>query len=615
MALPVLCYGQDEDINDSLQIKTEKPTMQARSDTVLKRVERWTRRDKFLPKLIRNIVVFENRPAAPTPEPQPKKSNEQFIPQQKKIIRRVDIQVLDPFGPTIHDPYHRHKNWLEKSGNSLHYRTRQWIIRNKLLFKQGDSLDAFKLSESERLVRSSSYITDAKIIVQPYDIDRSGDSVDVLVMVQDLWAITPSFSVDVLEQNSDASITDENFLGLGHRIQNKIWFDKDYKNGWKYNGQYFVPEIAKTYISGRLYYNTENFNEQYGLEFNRPFFSSTTRWAGGYNIRWAKDNYSIPIDNETSPLTGKSLYNNHDIWVGHAFKPVDRTWAKRRPTQTIVSARTMITEFLSRPEVPGKDLRPSYLNRTTYLASIGFSYRDYYKDNYIFGFGRTEDIPTGQMLSFTGGYDKSEIYSRFYGGVKGSIARNYTSFGYIFTSLEVGSFYNKTNWEEGVVSTQMLYFTEALPVGQWKIRQFIWNRFSLGYRRKPDQHISIDRDNGIRGFGIDLKGTQKLVTNYEVDFFAPYNLLGFRTVGVLFADFGLIGTQESSIFESRLYQGYGLGLRLRNEHLIFNTVQISFAFYPQANFVNKNRYDYYYTERPYYRFQDFGFSQPYILPF
>ena len=33
----------------------------------------------------------------------------------------------------------------------------------------------------------------------------------------------------------------------------------------------------------------------------------------------------------------------------------------------------------------------------------------YYKANLIYDFGRTEDIPTGLMLSLTTGYEKSEF--------------------------------------------------------------------------------------------------------------------------------------------------------------------------------------------------------------
>lgn len=43
---------------------------------------------------------------------------------------------------------------------------------------------------------------------------------------------------------------------------------------------------------------------------------------------------------------------------------------------------------------------------------------------------------------------------------------------------------------------------------------------------------------------------------------------------------GLVGPENRSVFSNKLYSGIGLGIRIRNENLVFKTFQIRFAYYP-----------------------------------
>jgi hypothetical protein len=47
-----------------------------------------------------------------------------------------------------------------------------------------------------------------------------------------------------------------------------------------------------------------------------------------------------------------------------------------------------------------------------------------------------------------------------------------------------------------------------------------------------------------------------------------------------FFEVGIVGTYDQSIFEQNYYAGIGLGMRIRNENLIFKTIQLRLAFYP-----------------------------------
>jgi len=79
-----------------------------------------------------------------------------------------------------------------------------------------------------------------------------------------------------------------------------------------------------------------------------------------------------------------------------------------------------------------------------------------------------------------------------------------------------------------------------------------------------------------------MRGEEKKVLKLESVMFTPYQPLGFRVALFAFAD---LGTIKGSFFpesNNQIYSGIGLGLRLRNERLVFNTLQLKFTWYPSV---------------------------------
>src|SRR5205085_9513150 len=68
-------------------------------------------------------------------------------------------------------------------------------------------------------------------------------------------------------------------------------------------------------------------------------------------------------------------------------------------------------------QVDGK-FNMAFNNMQLMLGSITFFRHDYYKTNYILGFGTTEDIPYGYKASLTTGWVKQYFLERLYGGLR-----------------------------------------------------------------------------------------------------------------------------------------------------------------------------------------------------
>ena len=88
----------------------------------------------------------------------------------------------------------------------------------------------------------------------------------------------------------------------------------------------------------------------------------------------------------------------------------------------------------------------------------------------------------------------------------------------------------------------------------------------------------------------------------------------FRFLFFGFGDLGLIGPENRSIFSNKLYSGIGIGVRVRNENLVFKTFQIKFAFYPT---VPNDILPYYIniSGENYQKITNFDPAVPYIIDF
>jgi hemolysin activation/secretion protein len=114
-----------------------------------------------------------------------------------------------------------------------------------------------------------------------------------------------------------------------------------------------------------------------------------------------------------------------------------------------------------------------------------------------------------------------------------------------------------------------------------QVRQFIDINYKYGIDRFVDEKITFDRAQDIRGFSnTEFFGDKKLIIKLETVGFSNMFYYGFRFAFYGFADFGFIGPEKRIVFDNPIQSGFGLGIRIRNENLVFNTFQIRLGYYP-----------------------------------
>ncbi|HET6992226.1 MAG TPA: hypothetical protein VFJ43_12915, partial [Bacteroidia bacterium] len=75
-------------------------------------------------------------------------------------------------------------------------------------------------------------------------------------------------------------------------------------------------------------------------------------------------------------------------------------------------------------------------------------------------------------------------------------------------------------------------------------------------------------------------GLQRFVIHSETSCWAPYIVYGFRFVFFASEEIAAIGPNRGFLVNSKTYAGFGCGVRVKNENLIFRSLELKLFYYP-----------------------------------
>lgn len=544
------------------------------STTLYKNIEKISKRSKFNTFLYRLIFKPIKGISKKEKKPYKKLIQKSYSTFQGKIIRKIDIVTLDPFGYSAPDTSVKPRSVLMKAGNSLHIKSQTLAIRNFLLIRENEPFNSFFVKESERLIRNQKFVHDVFFYVA-LSAPKS-DSVDILIRVLDIWSIKPNVSVTT--SHIEAGITDKNFLGTGHEFQNVFLRNISTSiNAFRTN--YFIPNIMTSYANLNLHYQVDEYgNVRRSLALERPFYSPYAKWAGGISLATQVKKDSLEGRTpEYIPLNLK--VNRQDLWAAKAISIFKESSEDGMASNLIISARYLRVRYRESPTEINDPLN-IYSNEDFYMAGIGISTRKYVQDTYIFKYGTVEDVPIGKVIEITGGYQLRNKTWRPYLGLRFSFG-NYTQRGYLSTNIEYGTFFHDSHKEQSVVIIGVNYFTGLFEVGNWKFRQFVKPQVTIGTNHFAYDTLTLNDGYGIDGFNsTGSSGTKRLLLTLQTQSYSPWNLFGFHFGPFLVCSLGMLGDGVSGFKNRKLFSQFGLGVLIKNENLVFNTFQISVSFYP-----------------------------------
>lgn len=511
------------------------------------------------------------------------KSELQFMPYKGKIIRNIFIETYG-FERNFADTTKPINYYGTRLLNSLHRDTREWVVRNNLFIKKQTAIDPYLMADNEKHLRSLDYIQDARILIKR--IRGEKDSVDIYVITKDLFSLGGELN-DISTSKFKAKIFDANLAGMGQRIELTTLWEKDRRPGFGYQFLYRKNNIANTFINATAVYSKIKPDLTYGMEsedgwlvsLDRPLFSQYSHLAGAITVghNQSENRYDKP-----DSLHYKYQYNLHDVWLGYNLGI--KTFPKNNAYQNhfFLSGRYFNYHFGERPHQVTAPFDFRYDNREAVLAQFTFFRQNFYKTNYIFGFGTTEDIPYGYNISFTTGWYKQNNMSRPYVGIDANkyFANDRGFFVQYF--LRTGAFLNRGQMQDAAVIAGSGLFSPLLNFRNIKIRQFVSLSYTKEINRVGLDPLKINNSLGLRYFGSDSAiGDQRISLHSETFFFLNYKAFGFKFAPFAFADVVALTPEKENFAQSDLYYGLGGGLRTRNENLIFNTIELRCAYFPR----------------------------------
>ena len=522
------------------------------------------------------------------PLSEPVKVENQFLKFKGKIIRYIDIVRLG-FERNINDTDEVKKNFGISVANLLHKNSRENTISRNLFFEEGQRLYPYLLADNERYLRDLVYIQDARILVD-YAEDNT-DSVDVVVLTKDIFSIGGKLVIDS-KYKGRAELKEENFNGTGSKVMVSGFYD-----GRRNPHQGFGAEIVKRNIRGSFIDWTTGF-QNYNPAFNTgrreetaiytkiekplvtPFIPSTGVLEGGY---YKTSNAYVSDSLYKSDY--RYEYFNLDGWFGYSLDSKRKLYANKEIRRhRFLALRGFNKRFLTVPATFKTDYDYRYSDITGVLLSMNIFKQVYYKTNFIYGFGRNEDIPEGFNIAFTGGYVSTQSIRRPYSGVDAQFSR-FNKKGYYYNFIfRAGGYYHQSRFEDVDLLFELDHFTRLKKMGPtWFMRSFINTGITAQVNPKLNAPLYLNSIYGLPYFQIgtlmaDLRASVKA----ESVFYNTHKILGFRLAPFVFGDASVLKPSKMGLQKSELYSAVGGGVRTRNENLVFGTIELKGYFFPRT---------------------------------
>ena len=526
-------------------------------------------------------------------EPKVRSQNNKPIDQdykvfEGKIIRNIQIKVLQPFGTNIYNPDSvNRRNKFNNTLNRLHVNTNQSVILNNLLFEQGEKVNPAIIAESETFLRNAGYINDARITID--SISGINDSVDVQVIVRDIWSIGATVQ-KITPSALTLNVFDKNILGSGNRLGVDFLFNSDYSKKFGFGGEYLYKNVAKTFIDLDVSYLDKMTAEEIALSAERKLHPSLHYFGEvSYHNRTLRP-HIVNWDSITP-----DRYEDFSVSFGKAIDlPGD--YAVKR---LVLSGHYKQKSPEYRNEVYQdyfKDKYPPYrfIKNRIWLLQLSLYQQAYYREYLIHNFGVTEDIAHGYNLSLQFGYSQFDQYKdAFYGSLSGAFSTGKLAKGLLHAESSISSFLNNEEPFEGVFKLGLHYYSPLFSSKIGRLRQFINVNYSklLSSQRYFGDEIYFGSSTTLETDDLSksTRGVERLIIKSESDLFSKLEIAGFRFLFYNFVDVGWITPKNNLFHKDNFYWGIGAGIRIRNDVLVFNTLDIKFGFYPNLNQSNFGR--------------------------
>jgi hypothetical protein len=536
-----------------------------------------------LGKLGKSIAANDN------PTEGPVKIDVPFAEYKGKIIRQIYITGLG-FERNFYDTNRVKKNIGITLAKALHRNTADPVIRKNLFFREGNPLIPYLLADNERHLRELEYIQDARFEIVP--AENSTDSVDVWLVTKDVFSLGGTVNARSANEFNFRAY-DKNLFGRGNQLTLYGLYDFNRSPRAGYGAEYLHRNLLGSFIDWSTGFQTlaPGFNSGRREEviaytrFVKPLVSPYFGWTGALDLSFHKlsNNY---LSDSIFKREFKYQYTNADLWFGYnlgARRMLIKNTSSR--LKKFIAVRFFHDEFQRVPGRFANEYNFQYADLSGVLGALTIFKQSFYRTRFVYGFGRSEDVPEGFSASIIGGWTNKQDRNRPYMGIDFQWSKFKRSGHYTSYTARIGGYLHQEKTEDLDLLFDISHFTPLRHLGRrWYHRWFFSGSMTKQVAPILNEPLFLNSRFGLPQFNNgDIKANSRTVLRTESVFYNTWKFLGFRFAPFVFCDAAFLTTENKGFRKGDIFSSPGAGIRTRNESLIFETIELKTFVFPRRN--------------------------------
>jgi hypothetical protein len=494
-----------------------------------------------------------------------------YYDSEKRTITRIVIKVDDVFDLSKSEE----NTVMGRTANFIHITTKESVVKNLLLFKEGDAVNSSIIYETERLLRDQSWVRDAKITLQN-DEGGIGSDITAVVWVHDAWSLKGGLKFGSVGGDNTFRIRfhEVNFLGLGKTLM--VGYEK---NPERTIGEIEYQDPALFGSRWQLFAGYQKLSDGYykKLKVEMPFYELKTPWSFGAEGTREKLNfklynedhlaYEIPfIKDEVSIYYHKAFF----IKEKSAFRSGIEFWSRQNLYETPYAVHP---EYLPEPDLENRRLRGFVL------------YFGYFEDKFstysnIQATSKAEDFNLGTEATMHLGYFSKSLggdRNAFYSDINVTKGFEPNENWLILTDILA-----ETRREDGLYKNMKLNFKADFYNTAFKNQTLAASvEAFLGTRLDLENYVYIGGSDGLRGYPNHFKvGDRRWTLSAEDRITTNKTLWGVLQWGYVgYFDAGAVREIGGGNW-TKTYANVGFGLRMGNLKSAFGHIVLATIAFP-----------------------------------
>ena len=451
---------------------------------------------------------------------------------------------------------------LFRLANRWHVHTRERTIRTLLLFSDGDTVDAGRLAESERLLRAKRFLYDARVIA-----NRLCDGkVDIVVVTRDVWSLQPTASVTRTggENEYDLGFSEHNVFGSGVEVDAELFKTLDRSGA---SAGFTNPNLGNSRIGLGLRVQNADDGDGVTAFLGQPFYALDARRA--WNVTATRSESRRRLYDSGEEIASFDLDYRQAV--------LSRGWSKGLVDGFANRLSLGVTfEEWAFEDIPGS--LPDLEDRKFAYPYVAFQRigDDFSRVRNLNRVQTTEDVFLGRQYDLLLGYSPRGGHVVYNAAFRDGRTFRGEVADILLYGAQVSGFWNSDNGRAENLIAQVWARYRRTQTPRWGL--FVDAEATITDQLTPDQQILSGGDSGMRGYPNRFQaGAHRFrITAEERYYSGLYLWRAVRVAGAAFVD---IGRAWDSARDNPVLANIGFGLRLESTRTDRSRVyHMDFAF-------------------------------------